>query len=133
MTGQVVFKHGLQDWPLLDQLILSWIALHPLSDKAKFAVRLVLSEAIANAIKHGNKGEDGKHVWLSWSLNYPILDLAIRDEGVGFDFEEVSDPTQVHLLHQEGGRGVFLLKQYCVEVQYERLNQTLHCQLNLAI
>ncbi len=131
MKGQIVFENGLEDWPLLDQFISELNEEHTLTDRAKFGLRLVLSEAVANAIKHGNKSEHGKKVWLSWNLNYPFLELQIKDEGEGFQFEDISDPTQLHLLHKEGGRGVFLLKQYCLEVRYEYVNKTLVCKLSL--
>lgn len=131
MTGQLVFKNGLNDWHLLDQFIDGLSQICRISDKAKFGLRLVLSEAVANAIKHGNRSEEGKKVWLWWELNYPLLELHIKDEGQGFLFEEISDPTQVHLLHKEGGRGVFLLKQYCLEVYYEFVDKTLICKLKL--
>jgi serine/threonine-protein kinase RsbW len=133
VTGQIVFEHGLKDWPLLDQFIQSVEETHPLSDKAKFALRLVLSEAIANAIKHGNRNEEGKKVWLNWTLNYPDVELNIQDEGKGFEFDEVSDPTQIDLLQREGGRGVFLLKKYCVAVEYEHDSKNLRCHLKLDV
>lgn len=82
-------------------------------------VELVLGEAINNALTHGNKGDINKCVKVQVSLDKQLLVLTVTDEGVGFNFNAIPDPTLVENREKLTGRGVFLMKSLSDLVLFE--------------
>lgn len=81
-------------------------------------VMLALSEAVNNAIMHGNEQDPDKNAYINASLDNRTLTIRVRDEGEGFDPEEVPDPLKEENLLNQGGRGIYLIEQYADEVEY---------------
>jgi serine/threonine-protein kinase RsbW len=81
-------------------------------------IMIAVTEAVNNAIKHGNAGNSSKNVFLSLYLNESLLKFIIKDEGGGFDYENLPDPTAPENLEKPGGRGIFLMKHLSDEVQF---------------
>jgi serine/threonine-protein kinase RsbW len=83
-----------------------------LSENVYTSIWVSLSEALNNAISHGNKRDPGKKVRLSVELKWDnFICFTVRDEGNGFDHENLPDPTSDELLDKPNGRGVFLMKK----------------------
>lgn len=82
-------------------------------------MEIVLREALANAIFHGNAGDPGKKVRLrcSFSRSRGMI-LSIRDEGRGFDPGEVPDPRESERLFLHHGRGLFLMRELMDRVEH---------------
>lgn len=68
-------------------------------------------EAVNNAIAHGNKLDPEKNVEVRFNIQSNKLIITTKDEGNGFDFENVPDPTAPENIENVSGRGVFLMKQ----------------------
>ncbi|NIA07260.1 MAG: ATP-binding protein [Actinobacteria bacterium] len=83
-----------------------------------FAVRLALEEALSNAIKHGNGLDPSKTVTVKFSVGPDKLQIAIADQGDGFNPLAVPDPTTDDHLEQPNGRGIMLMRAYMDEVAY---------------
>jgi serine/threonine-protein kinase RsbW len=83
-----------------------------------FSIRLALEEALVNAIKHGNQMDRAKKVQVSYRLLADRFEVAIVDEGEGFDPNDVPDPTAIENLERPCGRGLMLMRHYMSEVQY---------------
>jgi len=83
-----------------------------------FSIRLALEEALVNAIKHGNQMNRDKVVRISYRLLVDRFEIAISDEGEGFDPTDVPDPTAIENLERPCGRGLMLMRHYMSEVQY---------------
>lgn len=81
-------------------------------------IMIAVTEAVNNAIKHGNGGNSSKNVFLSLTLNENLLKFIVKDEGPGFDFNELPDPTAPENLEKPGGRGIFLMKHLSDEVEF---------------
>lgn len=73
-------------------------------------VLLCISEATINAIAHGNKGDHRKQVELSVDCKTHLISIKITDEGDGFDFSSLPDPTSGENLLKESGRGIHIIK-----------------------
>jgi len=82
-------------------------------------ILIALTEAINNAITHGNKLDPNKKVNLNMKSEENDLYFIIKDEGLGFDFENIPDPTLPENLTKLNGRGVFLMKSLADEVVFE--------------
>jgi serine/threonine-protein kinase RsbW len=76
-------------------------------------VLIALTEAVNNAIIHGNRriAEKLVNVEIGLSANGRRLVVVVEDQGEGFDHLSIADPTLETNLQEEAGRGVFLMKQ----------------------
>ncbi len=83
-----------------------------------FGVRLALEEAMVNAIKHGNRMESDKQVFIACELTAEEIMVVIEDQGEGFKPEDVPDPTEDENLENPGGRGIMLIRSFMNAVAY---------------
>lgn len=89
-----------------------------LNDDIYGNIMIAVTEAVNNAIKHGNKNDKAKNVALSLSLKDSIIKFVVRDEGNGFDYQNLPDPTAPENIAKPGGRGIFLMKHLSDEVAF---------------
>jgi serine/threonine-protein kinase RsbW len=87
-------------------------------DREIFGIKLALEEALVNAIKHGNQLDGSKHVFIDYRLSCDRFEIGIRDEGRGFDPEDVPDPQDVENLERPCGRGLLLMRHYMTDVRF---------------
>lgn len=81
-------------------------------------VLIAMTEAVNNAIVHGNRLDENKLVFVEYELRNADLYFKITDQGPGFDFEHVPDPTSPENLEKPNGRGVFLMRQLSDECTF---------------
>lgn len=84
----------------------------------RFAIKLALEEALANAIKHGNDSDETKSVTVEWTAAPGEVRIIVTDEGPGFTPDDVPDPTLDENLTKPSGRGVMLMRAYMDEVSF---------------
>jgi len=82
-------------------------------------IMIAMTEAVNNAIKHGNKDNSSKNVFISLSLEDGMIKFKVQDEGTGFDFHQLPDPTLPENISRPGGRGIFLMKHLSDEVDFK--------------
>jgi len=80
---------------------------------------LSVTEATTNAIIHANKGNKDKKVKINVNVVDKKVIICIKDEGSGFDPQNVPDPTAPENLLKDSGRGLYLMKVYMDEVKYK--------------
>lgn len=86
-------------------------------------VGVAVRESVANAIKHGNKNDAQKKVFVEFTGTFngvPELSIRVRDQGEGFDPEEVADPLAPENLLKGSGRGIFLIRSFMDEMVLQR-------------
>ncbi len=89
-------------------------------DSQRFHNLLVAcTEAVYNAVIHGNQQDPSKNVEVAALVNDGVLTITVTDEGGGFDAAAVPDPRLPENLRKEGGRGVFLMRMLVTEVVFE--------------
>ena len=76
-------------------------------------------EAANNAITHGNKLIESKQVALDFKIEDNKVILTINDEGPGFDYKNIPDPTSPENLENMSGRGVFLMSKLSDKIEFE--------------
>jgi serine/threonine-protein kinase RsbW len=81
-------------------------------------IMIAVTESVNNAIKHGNKEDKSKNVNLSLILKENEVRFIIEDQGQGFDFTTLYDPTLPENIDKPGGRGIFLMKHLSDEVHF---------------
>jgi serine/threonine-protein kinase RsbW len=89
-----------------------------LNDDIYGNIMIAVTEAVNNAIKHGNQNNSSKNVSLSLALEEGVIKFRVEDEGTGFDYEHLPDPTAPENIEKPGGRGIFLMKHLADEVSF---------------
>jgi serine/threonine-protein kinase RsbW len=80
---------------------------------------LSVTEATTNAIIHANKCDRDKKVKINVIIENNKLIITVKDEGPGFDPQNVPDPTSPENLLKDSGRGLYLMKVYMDDVKYK--------------
>lgn len=92
---------------------------HDINDDIYGNIMIAVTESVNNAIKHGNHEDEKKNVNLFMELTDHRIRFVIEDEGPGFDFTDLHDPTAPENLEKPGGRGIFLMKSLSDEVNFD--------------
>ncbi len=88
------------------------------SDDLEHHIMLVLTEAVTNAILHGNKQNREKSVDISAEVSPDRIALSVRDQGPGFDPESIPSPLSEENLLKSSGRGIWLMREYADNVSF---------------
>jgi serine/threonine-protein kinase RsbW len=86
-------------------------------------VSVAVRESVANAIKHGNRNDASKKVFVEFDGTFdtgPELSIRVRDQGAGFEPDEVADPLAPENLLKGSGRGIFLIRSFMDEMVLRR-------------
>ncbi|WP_223241425.1 MULTISPECIES: ATP-binding protein [unclassified Flammeovirga] len=81
-------------------------------------IMIAVTESVNNAIIHGNRNEKEKNVHLELDVSDKEISFTVEDEGKGFDYDSLPDPTAPENLDKPGGRGIFLIKHLADEVEF---------------
>jgi serine/threonine-protein kinase RsbW len=81
-------------------------------------ILVAITEAVNNAIYHGNKAKPGKKIHVTFASSPQSIMFTVRDEGEGFDFKHLPDPTDPKNLEKPTGRGVFLMHRLADDVKF---------------
>jgi serine/threonine-protein kinase RsbW len=79
---------------------------------------IAVTEAVGNAIVHGNKKDPQKTVIISFILDKGKVSVFVKDEGKGFDLNQLHDPLSPENLMKDFGRGIFILKTLMDKVDF---------------
>ena len=90
-----------------------------------------VTEAVTNAIIHGNKSDPNKIVEIESNFNDNILTISVSDEGDGFDFTNLPDPTSVENIEKINGRGIFLIKNLSDKIDFSKNGSCITITFNL--
>jgi serine/threonine-protein kinase RsbW len=88
-------------------------------------------EAANNAILHGNKLNENKNVIISVKMEEHKLKIVVEDEGNGFDYKNVPDPTAPENIENVNGRGIFLMEKLSDRIEFTRNGATVELEFNI--
>jgi serine/threonine-protein kinase RsbW len=94
------------------------LAGHQASQTTRFRLRVVLSEALSNAIVKGNREDHAKWVDVRAELVPEAIRVWVTDEGSGFDPAAVPEPTRPEQLDEARGRGLYLIRKLVDSVEF---------------
>lgn len=81
-------------------------------------IELAFTEALVNAIRHGNQDDPLKLVMIEYEIRFHEFHLSIQDEGAGFAPHDVDDPTLDENVLRPGGRGLLLIKSLGQQIEF---------------
>ena len=95
---------------LLEQLIEEIADKHHVAEDTFANMMTCLNEAVINAIIHGNKQDENKRVIVNAEVDPKRIIWTVTDQGPGFAYNNLADPTAPENLENLTGRGVFIIK-----------------------
>lgn len=95
-------------------------------------ILIAVLEAANNAILHGNKLDENKFVNILVIIDEKRLNIKIDDEGNGFDYKNVPDPTAPENIENVNGRGIFLMEKLSDKIEFSRNGATVELEFNIA-
>ncbi len=93
-------------------------------------VLIAVTEAVNNAILHGNKNDVSLNVGVNVFDTPVSFCFNVSDTGNGFDYDSLPDPTAPENIEKENGRGVFLMRNLADEVVYNESGNQVYVYFN---
>ena len=112
LEGRFVLRNRREEIERAQGSVLEMIERRGYGRSSRFAVRLAMAEALANALEHGNRNDPGKTVRLEYRIARSWVVIEIEDQGAGFDPQAVPDPTRQENLDIPCGRGIVLMRAH---------------------
>ncbi len=103
---------------------------YEISEEIYGNILVSLSEAVNNAIKHGNNYNPEKDIEFSFEFTDKEYVFIVSDQGTGFDFTNVPDPTHPDNLEKTDGRGIFIVRNLSDNVEFENDGRTMKISFN---
>jgi len=103
---------------LVERLVDDVCQIYKVSDDCYGNILIAVTEAVNNAINHGNQNNPNKFVQIGFETDNKQLIFNIKDEGPGFDYQNLPDPTDPENLDKINGRGVFLMKHLADKIEF---------------
>ncbi len=103
---------------LVERLVDDVCSVYNVNEDSYGNMMIALTEAVNNAITHGNQNNPNKFVNIGFENNNNQLIFKISDEGDGFNFSNLPDPTDPENIDKPNGRGVFLMKNLADSMEF---------------
>lgn len=104
---------------LVERMIEDVCDLFNISEDYYGNILVSLTEAVNNAIYHGNKANPNKSIDIAFKSHPDRVSFSVKDEGPGFNYENLPDPTNPENIEKPNGRGVFLMRNLADKVYFE--------------
>lgn len=104
---------------LIERLIDDVCEVYNVNEDVYGNMLIAVTEAVNNAIHHGNHDDPDKYVRIGFESDEEVLVFSITDEGNGFDPSNLPDPTDPANLDKVSGRGVFLMSNLADSIKFE--------------
>lgn len=116
---ELSFQSKPENIAIVERLIDEMCEQHSVIEEHYGDILIAMTEGVNNAIVHGNKLDVNKSVSVEYEKRGKDLFFRISDEGAGFDYENLPDPTAPENLERPNGRGVFLMRNLADECLFE--------------
>ncbi len=104
---------------LVERMIEDVCDLYNISKDYYGNILVAITEAVNNAIYHGNEANPAKWIDIFFKSSPEHVSFIIKDEGPGFNFNTLPDPTNPDNIDKPNGRGVFLMRNLADKVSFE--------------
>jgi len=108
-----------QSLRLVERLIEDVCQVYGVNEDCYGNMLISVTEAVNNAIHHGNRNNADKFVKIGFESENNLLVFSIEDEGEGFDHGSLPDPTDPDNIDKLSGRGVYLMTQLSDMIRFE--------------
>ncbi|MEY4030981.1 MAG: hypothetical protein RL284_1097 [Bacteroidota bacterium] len=122
---------NLRSINVLDSFVQDLVHQYKISQEVHGNMLISLTEAVTNAITHGNHYDENKVVKINLQKKSDTIAIRVSDQGCGFDPTSVPDPTCDENICKCGGRGVFLMQRLCDQIQYKDNGRTVEMHFKI--
>lgn len=116
---KLVITSKAENLVLVEKLVEDVCDLFDIKEELYGHILVALTEAVNNAIQYGSKGDPEKQIEITFKVKDNILCFTVKDQGDGFDFNHIPDPTDPRNIEKPTGRGIFLMKHLADKVSFE--------------
>lgn len=117
-VNQINFPSKVENLSLVEKFIDNVCEENKVNQDYYGNILIALTEAVNNAIFHGNSSDPKKNVTVSCKQGSHCLAFTVEDQGKGFDFGTLPDPTDPANIENPNGRGVFLMRHLADKVEF---------------
>lgn len=115
---KIVFSSKSENIVFVEKMIEEICEEYKISEDNYGNILVALTEAVNNAIQHGNKLNPNKSIDIVFESGADSLTFKVKDEGDGFDPTNIPDPTDPENIEKPHGRGIFLMKHLADKVDF---------------
>ena len=119
IDDSIVLKSEISNISIIEKLIDNLSGVCQFSDEIYGKLLLAVVEAVNNAIIHGNNSDPEKNVNVHYIIDNKGITFDIKDDGRGFDYNIIPDPTDEANLEKLSGRGLYLMKHLSDEIEFK--------------
>jgi serine/threonine-protein kinase RsbW len=116
---------------LVERLVEDLCSILGIKEELSGNILISLTEAVNNAIIHGNKNNPEKTVTIKYQVSPQKIVFTVKDEGDGFNPEEIPDPTTNENIEKTGGRGIFIIKKLSDKTEIIKPGNIIKIHFNL--
>ena len=128
LTNEIAMESRLSLIPATIEKLRSNPELRSCLDGRNSAFYITMSEALANAVTHGNRDEPSRKVYVRWTCEPDgAVSILIRDEGNGFDSGDIATPKNIG---EDRNRGIPLMRSYMDDVQFRNNGTEVYMRMN---
>jgi len=118
---EVMITSALDNLDLIQTITDCVTAFMKFGEESSHWIGMAVREAVTNAIQHGNKLDLGKKVEVCYKMASDRLTVSIRDQGCGFQADDIPNPLEGDNLLKPSGRGIFYMRTFMDEVDFRIL------------
>ena len=114
----------------VEKLIDDFSESHEINSEIYGKILIATVEAVNNSIVHGNKEDVTKRVFVQLKIQGDKIIISVEDQGEGFDYTKVPDPTKPENVENIHGRGIYLMKHLADEVSFDKEGRVVNMEFN---
>jgi serine/threonine-protein kinase RsbW len=118
VVNNLTFKSDIKNINLVEKLVDEISSKYGFHSDVYGKILLAVVEGVNNAIVHGNKLNREKDVHIEYLVDEKQIEFIIKDEGKGFDYQSVPDPTKPENIEKSHGRGIFLMNHLADSIEF---------------
>ena len=131
MKKTINIESKIDNISLIEKFIDEFSEQYQINTELYGKILIATVEAVNNAIVHGNKEDIDKDVYLEMQKEEGQIFVYVKDEGKGFDYENIPDPTKPENLENINGRGIYLMNHLADEVTFLKNGSVVQMKFNL--
>jgi serine/threonine-protein kinase RsbW len=131
MEKSIKIKSKIEDLRKVEKMVDDMSAEYSISQDIYGNILIAVLEAANNAILHGNKLNENKEVSITIKKEEKNVKITVDDEGGGFDYKNIPDPTAPENLENVNGRGIFLMEKLSDGIKFKRNGATVELNFKL--
>lgn len=117
---------------IVEKLINDICSSYSVSEDYYGNILVAVTEAVNNAMQHGNKLDPAKKVDVEFKAGEKMITFLVHDQGDGFDYSTLPDPTNPENIEKPSGRGVFLMRHLADKVEFSDDGRTVHLNFSIS-